>query len=69
MSVRLVPMQMRRFRLEHASAADANLLCDLLNWLGAPFGTEVQLAENSIRLKCLTIDGKHKSPKFFANET
>jgi poly-gamma-glutamate synthesis protein (capsule biosynthesis protein) len=53
MSVRLVPMQMRRFRLEHASAADANLLCDLLNRLGAPFGTEVQLAnENGITLKC-----------------
>jgi len=53
MSVRLVPMHMRRFRLEHASAADANLLCDLLNRLGARFGTEVQLAEeNSIRLKC-----------------
>ena len=55
-SARLVPMRMRRFRLEHASAADADLLCGLLNRLGAPFGTEVQLAEeNSIRLKCPTI--------------
>ena len=56
MSTRLVPMRMRRFRLEHASAADADLLCDLLNRLGARFGTEVQLAEaNSVTLKCLTI--------------
>src|SRR5438477_6830601 len=46
MSVRLVPMQMRRFRLEHASAADANLLCDLLNRLGAPFGTKTRVIEN-----------------------
>src|SRR5438105_4266609 len=70
MSVRLVPMRMRRFRLEHASAADANLLCDLLNRLGAPFGTEVQLAnEKGITLKCPHHRRKHKSPKFFANET
>src|SRR5260370_11723539 len=56
MSTRLVPMRMRRFRLEHASAADADLLCNLLNRLGARFGTEVQLAEaNSVTLKCLTI--------------
>jgi len=53
MSVRLVPMQMRRFRLEHASASDASWLVELLNELGAPFGTEVQLAnENGITLKC-----------------
>ncbi len=55
-SARLVPMRMHRFRLEHASAADADLPCDLLNRLGTPFGTKVQLAEeNSIRLKCPTI--------------
>jgi len=53
MSVRLVPMQMRRFRLEHASASDASWLVELLNELGAPFGTEVQVAnENGITLKC-----------------
>jgi poly-gamma-glutamate capsule biosynthesis protein CapA/YwtB (metallophosphatase superfamily) len=42
-SARLVPMEMRRFRLEHTSAADAQLLCDLLNELGAPFGTRTRL--------------------------
>jgi len=31
----LVPFQARRFRLHHASAADARWLCDLLNRLGA----------------------------------
>jgi poly-gamma-glutamate capsule biosynthesis protein CapA/YwtB (metallophosphatase superfamily) len=46
-SVQLVPMQMRRFRLERAALADASWLCGLLNTLGAPFGTEVQLAENN----------------------
>jgi poly-gamma-glutamate synthesis protein (capsule biosynthesis protein) len=52
-SARMVPMQMRRFRLEHASAADASWLAELLNELGAPFETEVQLAdENGITLKC-----------------
>jgi poly-gamma-glutamate capsule biosynthesis protein CapA/YwtB (metallophosphatase superfamily) len=42
-SARLVPMQMRRFRLEHASAPDARWLCDLLYELGAPFGTRARL--------------------------
>jgi poly-gamma-glutamate capsule biosynthesis protein CapA/YwtB (metallophosphatase superfamily) len=52
-SARLVPMQMRRFRLEYASAADASWLAELLNGLGAPFETAVQLAdENGITLKC-----------------
>lgn len=41
--VRLVPMQVRRFRLNHASGTDAKWLGDLLNRLGAPFGTHVQL--------------------------
>src|SRR5207249_667109 len=54
MSVRLVPMQMRRFRLERASATDANLLCDLLNRLGAPFGTKTRVIEN----KYLALDGR-----------
>jgi len=36
-SVRLVPMQMRRFRLELTSAVDVRWLCDLLNTLGAMF--------------------------------
>jgi len=41
---RLVPLQSRRFRLGRASAADAQWLRDLLNRLGAPFGTRVLLA-------------------------
>src|SRR6266581_2212779 len=45
-SVRLVPMQIRRFRLERASAVDANLLCDLLDRLGVPLGTKTRVIEN-----------------------
>jgi poly-gamma-glutamate synthesis protein (capsule biosynthesis protein) len=41
--LRLVPMQIRRFQLNRASAADAHWLCDLLNRLGALFATEAQL--------------------------
>jgi poly-gamma-glutamate synthesis protein (capsule biosynthesis protein) len=43
---RLVPLQVRRFRLHRASAADAQWLCDLLNRLGAPLGTGVQLGSD-----------------------
>ncbi len=51
-SARLVPMQMRRFRLERASAADAKWLCDLLNKLGAKFNTRVKLqSDNSLVLE------------------
>jgi poly-gamma-glutamate capsule biosynthesis protein CapA/YwtB (metallophosphatase superfamily) len=51
-SARLVPMQMRRFRLEHTTAADANWLCDLLNELGKQFGTSARLKkENSMMLE------------------
>jgi poly-gamma-glutamate synthesis protein (capsule biosynthesis protein) len=39
---RLVPMQVRRFRLHRASPADAQWLCALLNRLGAPFATHAQ---------------------------
>jgi len=50
-SAQLVPMHMRRFRLERASAADAGWICDLLNTLGAPFGTRTRLQEdNSLSL-------------------
>jgi len=52
LSARLVPMQMRRFRLERTSAADAGQLCDLLNALRAPFGTQVRRGEdNSLSLE------------------
>jgi poly-gamma-glutamate capsule biosynthesis protein CapA/YwtB (metallophosphatase superfamily) len=50
-NARLVPMQMRRFRLERAPAADAKWLCDLLNKLGAKFNTRVKLqSDNSLAL-------------------
>jgi poly-gamma-glutamate capsule biosynthesis protein CapA/YwtB (metallophosphatase superfamily) len=49
---RLVPLQSRQFRLNHASAADAEWLRDLLNRLGAPVGTQVQLeGDNSMTLR------------------
>jgi poly-gamma-glutamate capsule biosynthesis protein CapA/YwtB (metallophosphatase superfamily) len=51
-AARLVPVQMRRFRLEHASAVDCKWLCNLLNELGAPFGTGARLEEdNSLTLE------------------
>ena len=51
-AARLVPMQMRRFRLERASAADAKWLCNLLNELGKRFGTAATLQEdNSLMLE------------------
>jgi len=46
-SARLVPMRMRRFRLEHVLATDTAWLCDRLNSLGKPFGTETRLTENN----------------------
>ena len=53
-SARLVPLQMRRFRLKQTSAGDAAWLCDILNNLGAPFGTQTQLKEdNSLSLRWL----------------
>jgi poly-gamma-glutamate capsule biosynthesis protein CapA/YwtB (metallophosphatase superfamily) len=50
--VRLVPTQVRRFRLNRASAADAQWLYTLLNRLGAPFATQVQLeSDHSLTLR------------------
>jgi poly-gamma-glutamate capsule biosynthesis protein CapA/YwtB (metallophosphatase superfamily) len=46
-AARLLPMQMRRFRLQRASASDAKWLCNLLNKLGAHFGTAATLQEDS----------------------
>jgi poly-gamma-glutamate capsule biosynthesis protein CapA/YwtB (metallophosphatase superfamily) len=46
-SVQLVPMHMRRFRLEHVSAADARFLCDQLCHIGKRFGTKALLKENN----------------------
>jgi poly-gamma-glutamate synthesis protein (capsule biosynthesis protein) len=42
-TARLVPIQMRRFRLERASATDAKWLCNLFNELGAKFSTRAKL--------------------------
>jgi poly-gamma-glutamate capsule biosynthesis protein CapA/YwtB (metallophosphatase superfamily) len=46
-AAQLVPLQMRRFRLERASAPDAKWLCSLLNELGERFGTGTRLEENN----------------------
>jgi poly-gamma-glutamate capsule biosynthesis protein CapA/YwtB (metallophosphatase superfamily) len=51
-NARLVLMQMRRFRLERTSAADAKWLCNLLNEFGAKFSTRVKLQnDNSLLLE------------------
>ena len=53
-AARLLPLQMRRFQLQRASASDAKWLCNLLNKLGARFGTAATLQEdNSLTLRCL----------------
>ena len=50
--VRLVPMRSRRFSLKRASREDGKWLCNLLNDLGSPFGTETLLEEdNSMALR------------------
>jgi poly-gamma-glutamate capsule biosynthesis protein CapA/YwtB (metallophosphatase superfamily) len=50
--VRLVPTRVRRFRLDHASATDVQWLYTLLNRLGAPFATRVQLeSDHSLTLR------------------
>jgi poly-gamma-glutamate capsule biosynthesis protein CapA/YwtB (metallophosphatase superfamily) len=51
-SGRLVPMRMRQFSLKHASAADAEWLCNRLNELGKPLKTRARLAQdNSLTLE------------------
>jgi poly-gamma-glutamate synthesis protein (capsule biosynthesis protein) len=44
-SARLVPMQMRRFRLERTSNGDAQFLCDLLMKTGEHFSTHFEVVE------------------------
>jgi poly-gamma-glutamate capsule biosynthesis protein CapA/YwtB (metallophosphatase superfamily) len=46
-AARWVPMCMRQFRLERASIADAEWLCDCLNKLGKPFNTGTRLEKDS----------------------
>ncbi len=49
---RLVPMQVRRFWLNRPSPAAVQWLCTLLNRLGAPFATRVQLErDHSLTLR------------------
>jgi poly-gamma-glutamate capsule biosynthesis protein CapA/YwtB (metallophosphatase superfamily) len=49
---RLVPMRVRRFRLERTPSADSKWLCNLLNELGKPFRTSVRLeADHSLILE------------------
>ena len=51
-AARLVPMRIRRFRLERASAADAKWLCNLQNHLGKQFSTGATLEkDNSLILE------------------
>lgn len=52
--VRLVPLQVRRFRLNRSLPADAQWLCDLLNRLGEPFGTTVRLHDDATMTVRLT---------------
>jgi poly-gamma-glutamate capsule biosynthesis protein CapA/YwtB (metallophosphatase superfamily) len=49
--MRLVPMQVRFFRLNRAGEVDARWLCQLLKRLGAPLGTEVQQDGSSMMLR------------------
>src|SRR5437868_3501473 len=50
----LVPMQMRLFRIEHTSAADAAWLCDLLNKFSGSSGTQTRLnKDESLTVKSL----------------
>jgi poly-gamma-glutamate synthesis protein (capsule biosynthesis protein) len=53
-AARVIPMQMRRFRLERASAADTKWFCNLLNELGERFSTASRLQkDNSLTLAWL----------------
>lgn len=50
--LRLVPMQVRHFRLNRASATDAQWLHQMLNRECVPFGTQVSLqADNSLTIR------------------
>jgi poly-gamma-glutamate capsule biosynthesis protein CapA/YwtB (metallophosphatase superfamily) len=52
LGLRLVPLQARKFRLNRALTSDAAWLRNLLNRIGAPFGTQVELEQdNSLILR------------------
>jgi poly-gamma-glutamate synthesis protein (capsule biosynthesis protein) len=44
--LKMIPMKIRRFRLNHASKSDAQWLADVLNREGRKFGTRVELDED-----------------------
>jgi poly-gamma-glutamate capsule biosynthesis protein CapA/YwtB (metallophosphatase superfamily) len=46
-ALRLIPMQMRRFRLTRPRLEDARWMADLLNREGTPFGTAVDLRDDT----------------------
>jgi len=46
MSLRMVPMQLRRLRLQHASAADAEWLTRVLDRESRAFGTQISLQQD-----------------------
>jgi len=51
-AARLIPMHLRRFRLERTSADDAEWLCKRLNEIGKPFETKTRMEkDNSLRLE------------------
>ena len=46
LSLRMVPMRMRRMRLEHASRSDGEWLCGMLDRISREFGSSVQRARD-----------------------
>jgi poly-gamma-glutamate synthesis protein (capsule biosynthesis protein) len=48
--LRMVPMQIRRMRLERGSPEDARWLCDTLCRISAPFGSRVEPADDGLLL-------------------
>jgi len=45
-SMIMVPMQIKNFRLAHVSVSDADWLCNILNRVGSNLGTRITLDEN-----------------------
>jgi poly-gamma-glutamate synthesis protein (capsule biosynthesis protein) len=47
-TLRMTPMQIRKLRLQRASAADARWLCDTLNRISDPFGVRLVLTTDGV---------------------
>jgi poly-gamma-glutamate synthesis protein (capsule biosynthesis protein) len=47
LDLRLVPMQVKGFRLNRSLLGDTHWLCSLLNGLGAPFNVRVRLLDDN----------------------